>query len=294
MSTPQTTVVIATRDRAAELHRTLTRLRALRPAPPIIVVDNASSDDTAAGAARIAGVQVIRLRRNLGAAARNLGVTRAATPFVAFSDDDSWWAHDALPSAERILTAHPRVALLAARTLVGPTDSDDPLNQRMAASPLGHPTGLPGPSVLGFLACAAIVRRTAFLEVGGFSRLLHFGAEERLLALDLAAHGWALCYADRVLAHHHPSSARPPASWRLRAERRNNALITWMRRPWHRCAVETADLLHAVPRDRETRRVVAGLLRRLPAALVRRSRLPSEVERRVRILEHADEGESSP
>jgi GT2 family glycosyltransferase len=36
------TVVIATRNRPAELARTLSHLAALRPAPPTIVVDNAS------------------------------------------------------------------------------------------------------------------------------------------------------------------------------------------------------------------------------------------------------------
>ncbi|ASO19591.1 GT2 family glycosyltransferase [Actinoalloteichus hoggarensis] len=294
MSTPRTTVVIATRNRAAELHRTLTRVRALRPAPPIIVVDNASSDDTAARAAGVAGVRVIRLRRNLGAAARNLGVAGAVTPFVAFADDDSWWAEDALPVAERLLTAHPRVALLAGRTLVGPTDADDPVNRQLADSPLGQAPDLPGPSILGFLACAAIVRRQAFLEVGGFSRLLHFGAEERLLAVDLAARGWALCYAEQVRAHHHPSSTRPPPAWRVRIERRNNALIDWLRRPWRRCLAETGGLLWAAPRDGESRRVAAGVLRRLPAALVRRSRLPPEIERQARTLEHSDGEEPSP
>ena len=39
-------VVIATRDRRAELLHTLGRLAALDDAPPVIVVDNASSDGT--------------------------------------------------------------------------------------------------------------------------------------------------------------------------------------------------------------------------------------------------------
>lgn len=73
----------------------------------------------------------------------------------------------------------------------------------MAASPLGRHPSLPGPSVLGFLACSAIVRRSGFLGVGGFSTLLHFAAK-KLLSYDLAAHGWQLFYADDVHAHHHP------------------------------------------------------------------------------------------
>jgi hypothetical protein len=49
---------------------------------------------------------------------------------------------------------------------------------------------LPGPPVLGFIACGGIVRRAAFLEVGGFNSRLGVGGEEELLAVDLTARGW--------------------------------------------------------------------------------------------------------
>ncbi|MFI1460396.1 glycosyltransferase family 2 protein [Nocardia carnea] len=285
----RTTVVIATRNRAPELARTLTELRTLRPCPEIMVLDNASDDDTAAVAAAFPGVTVIRLPRNLGAAARNLGVEKAHTPYVAFSDDDSWWAGEALTRAEKLFDACPRLGLVAGRTLVGAADRDDPVNELMANSPLGPSADLPGPSILGFLACAAIVRKEAYLGVGGFSPLLHFGAEEKLLALDLAASGWQLCYVADIRAHHHPSAQRPPSQWRRRAEQRNNALITWMRRPLRRCAAETARLLARAVREPRTAPVVAGVLRRLPWALAQRRRLPPEVERGAATLELAEE-----
>ncbi|BDT90904.1 glycosyltransferase family 2 protein [Nocardia sputorum] len=285
----KTTVVIATRNRAAELVRTLTELHTLRPRPEIVVLDNASADDTVARARAFPGVRVVPLSRNLGAAARNLGVALARTPYIAFSDDDSWWARDALPEAERLLDACPRLGLLAGRTLVGAEHRDDPVNELMATSPLGHPPGLPGPLVLGFLACAAIVRKEAYLQAAGFSPLLHFGAEERLLSLDMAACGWDLCYVAAVRAHHHPSTRRPPRAWRKRAEQRNNALIVWMRRPLRRCAAESAGLVGRTVRDPGTLLAVAGLLRRLPQALAQRRRLPPEIERRARILELAHE-----
>ncbi|MFC4372951.1 glycosyltransferase family 2 protein [Nocardia halotolerans] len=287
MSAARTTVVIATRNRATELARTLTELSALRPRPPILVLDNASDDGTADTAETFPGVRVVRLADNQGAAARNLGVTLARTPYVAFSDDDSWWAGDALAAAERILDAHPRVGLLAGRTLVGPANRDDPVNQLMADSPLGHHPDLPGPSVLGFLACAAIVRKAAFDQAAGFSSLLHFGAEERLLALDLAAHGWQLCYVPTVRAHHHPSAHRPPPAWRRRAEQRNNALITWLRRPLRQCAAESIDLVRRSVREPQTLLTLAEIGQRLPKALAQRRRLPPEVEHRARTLELA-------
>ncbi|HWD02106.1 MAG TPA: glycosyltransferase [Amycolatopsis sp.] len=274
MSAP-TTVVIATRDRARELDRTLTELSAVDPRPPVVVVDNASRDNTAAVAARHDHVRLIRLTRNLGAAARNVGVAAAGTPYVAFSDDDSWWEPDALREAERIFDAHPRVGLLAARTLVGPECREDPITPALADSPLGTPDGAPGPLVLGFLACSALVRRSAFLEAGGFSPLLHFGAEEQLLAYDLAARGWYLCYVGHLTAHHHPSRSRPPSSWRRRAERRNRLLIAVLRRPWREVARTALEARTALP----------TAVPRLPRAWRDRHLLPDRVERQARTLE---------
>ncbi|MFF5990587.1 glycosyltransferase family 2 protein [Prauserella flavalba] len=273
-----TTVVIATRNRSAELARTLGNLAALRPAPPVIVVDNASTDDTAARVrSEHPGVRLLTSPVNAAAAARNLGVQAAGTPYVAFSDDDSWWAPGALSRAEAVFADCPRLGLLAARTLVGEREEPDPVCAVMAGSPLGSEPGLPGPKVLGFLACSAIVRREAFLDVGGFSRLLHFGAEERLLAYDLAARGWALCYVEDVVAHHHPSSSRPPSAWRHRMETRNNALIALLRRPAAECVRAATPLLRHPG-------AAAGALRRLPRALAGRQRLPSSVERQIREL----------
>lgn len=135
------TVVIATRDRVAELRRTLAALTALPESPAIIVVDNGSRDGTARAVRReFPRVTVIRNRRNRKAAARNQGVRRAATRYVAFSDDDSWWAPGALARACDLLSRHPRVGVIAARTLVGADAADDPLNGVLAASPV-RPAG---------------------------------------------------------------------------------------------------------------------------------------------------------
>ncbi|WP_197320351.1 glycosyltransferase family 2 protein [Saccharomonospora sp. NB11] len=274
----RTTVVIATRNRVDDLTRTLTRLRELSPTPPVIVVDNGSRDDTTSRVRhRFPGVRVIRLPENVGMAARNLGVEAANTPYVAFCDDDSWWEQGALTRAEVLFDAYPRLGLVAATTLVGPERRRDPVCDAMATSPLGTAPDLPGPRVLGFLACSAVVRRSAFLDAGGFDPLLHFGAEEKLLAYDLAARGWELCYVDRVRAHHHPSTVRPPASWRRRIERRNNVLITWMRRPLSDCA-RTAGIVLRDPL------AAAGALRRLPKALRSRRPLPAHVEQQIREL----------
>jgi GT2 family glycosyltransferase len=277
------TVVIMTRDRRFSLLRTLDRLEDLPEHPPVVVVDNGSGDDTVAVVrAKHPGVRVVPLGRNLGAAARNIGVRLARTPYVAFSDDDSWWEPGALPLAAEVFDAHPRLGLIAARTLVGPDRVPDPVNAAMAASPLSTGPGLPGPPVLGFLACAAIVRREAFLEVGGFSALLFFVGEERLLAYDLAAAGRHRCYVPEVVAVHDPSAHRPPSHARRRMELRNLVLTAWMRRPAAVALGTTARMGAMAVSDGDARAALAAAALRLPAALVQRRPVPRAVECDIR------------
>jgi GT2 family glycosyltransferase len=280
------TVVVMTRDRRENLLTTLDRLTALPERPPIVVVDNASSDGTPeAVAQRFPDVRVLALDRNHGAPARTVGVRAAATPYIAFADDDSWWAPGALAMAAQVFDGTPRLGLLAARILVGPERRLDPVCKLMAASPLPRGVGAAGPSVLGFVACGAVVRREAYLKVGGFSPVTFFLGEESLLAQDLMAAGWQLAYVDGVVAHHDPDSATGHRSGRDRLAIRNELLGFWMRRPLTVAAVNTVRLIAR----RRGRAALGGLLdalRRLPRALLDRSVLPPHVERQVQLLEH--------
>ncbi len=280
------TVVIATQDRRRSLLHTVGRLQALSEQPCIIVVDNGSGDGSV-GAVRAAfpEVDVVALDHNIGAPARNIGVERARTPYVAFADDDSWWAPGALRRAAELFDAHPRLGLIGARVLVGPEEREDPTTAVMAESPLPSPPGLPGPAVLGFLACGAVVRRAAFLEVGGFDELLFFLGEEQRVALDLATRGWHLSYDRDVVAHHHPSPPGDP-SGRRRRQLRNDVLTAWLRRPARVALRRTTSLgVAALRGDRPAGGALGEVLVRLPLAWRRRARLPPAVERSVRALE---------
>ncbi len=278
------TVVVATRDRAGTLADTLTRLTDEHDSP-IIVVDNASRDDTAAVAARFAdrggGVRLIRLDHNAGAAARTVGVRAATTEYVAFADDDSWFAPGSLDHAAAVLGAHPDVGLIVARTVIEPGGHDDPIESALRRSPLGRRPGLPGPEVLGFLACAVVMRTRAYLAVGGFSPLLWFGSEETLLAYDLDAAGWALCHVPAVVAHHRPSPDRPAPQWRRRLHIRNDLLISWLSRPLSVAARHTAAAAWAALGDADRRAGLRAALVRAPQARRGRRRLPRRTEERI-------------
>jgi GT2 family glycosyltransferase len=277
-------VIIATRNRGIELLGTLTRLRALQEQPPIVVVDNGSTDGTSELVrAHHPGVQVVGLRGNRGAAARTVGARLVDSPYVAFSDDDSWWAPGALSRAAELLDRHPRLAVLAARVLVGPDQRLDPVCDEMAHSPLPPATDLPGPSVLGFIACGAVVRRTAFLEVGGFDVRLGVGGEEELLSLDLAARGWGLAYVAQVVAHHHPSPSRDP-SGRRRVQVRNALWSAWLRRPLSGAARQTAHLAALALHQPGARSGIFLALLGLPWVLRERRPVDPELEAALRTL----------
>ncbi|MGP2442559.1 glycosyltransferase family 2 protein [Streptomyces sp. JW3] len=277
-------IVIATRNRSARLATTLRHLLDLPERPEILVADNASTDDTRAMLARdFPRIRVLSLPFNRGALARTHGVRALDTPYVAFSDDDSWWAPGALATAARLFDEHPRLGLLSARTLVGPAEYADPLNGVLADSPLGGAADLPGTQVLGFLACASVVRREAYLDAGGYHPLLFFGAEETLLAYDLAARGWGVTHCPEVTAHHHPDPG--PRADRPAVVRRNELLTAWLRRPLPHALARTRALAADARRDPHARRALREVLTRLPAALRDRRALPPHVERAARRLD---------
>ncbi len=280
----QVAVVIATRNRRACLLATLRRLEALPERPPIVVVDNASTDGTPGAVARAhPQVELLALERNAGAAGRTAGIRRAGTPYVALADDDSWWAPGTLAHAAELFAGHPRLAVLAARILVGPEEREDPTCAEMARSPLTTELELPGRSVLGFLACGAIVRRAAYLEVGGFHGRLGVGGEETLLAIDLRRGGWGLAYVPALVAHHHPPHDRAEAE-RRRALARNELWTAWLRRPLRAAAGTTVGLGRRALHDRDARAGLIAGIRGLRPVIRDRRPVGRKLEGDLRLL----------
>lgn len=278
------TVVVITRNRVASLRLTLDELSRLSPRPPIVVVDNGSTDGTPdVVTSEFPHVTLVALPSNHGAVARNLGVAAARTELVAFADDDSSWMAGALERAARIFTSSPQLGLLAARILVGPTAQLDPTCRAMEQSPLGADRHGHA-RILGFVACGAVVRRRAFCDAGGFEELLFFMGEEETLALDLASAGWEMVYAPEVVALHRPETVARDSRTRRRRQVRNGLLSALIHHPWEVVMGRTRVLLAVAVRDVDVR---AGLLQAMlgaPRALLRRRPLPAPVEAGRRLL----------
>ncbi|NED95925.1 glycosyltransferase [Phytoactinopolyspora alkaliphila] len=249
----------------------------------VILVDNASTDGAPdAVAERYPDVRIVRLGSNLGAPARNIGVSMAGTPYVAFADDDSWWAPGALDRASEVFQAYPDVAAVAGRVVIEPDGRPDPICALMADSPLPARPDVGGRAIAGFLCFATVVRRDAFLGAGGFDDVVFFAGEEERLAIDLLSQGWELLYIPDVVAHHQPTAVRD-RSRRRRLEERNRLLTAVMRRPWPVVIRTVGQAL----REAEGRGALVDALPRLPRAW--RCRRPSSplVERRRTELERS-------
>lgn len=275
-------IVIATYNRATTLLRCLAKLASLPQRHPIVVIDNGSRDQTLQAVRQAyPTIRTIRLARNIGAAARSVGVRAVHTPYIAFCDDDCWWAPGSLRRAAALLDAHGDVAVLNARVLVGDEERLDDACRAMAAGDLPKTSACPGQTIGAFMAGAAVVRRSAFLAAGGYHRRYHIGAEESLLALDLLAAGWQLIYDPELVLYHHPSdTARDPLE-RRRLVLRNRLWTKWLRHSAGCALASTGALLRAAGRDPAARAALFAAVRGAPWIVRERRPVPRSVERLV-------------
>lgn len=122
MSTPEVSVIIATRNRCAMVSEAVDSVLAQRGVRfELIVVDDSSTDGTiehlsalVASDGRAAGALAIRIERGARrgpAAARNRGVAMAAAPMIAFLDSDDLWSPGKLEKQTAFMRAHPECAI---------------------------------------------------------------------------------------------------------------------------------------------------------------------------------------
>ena len=197
------TVVIPVRDRPGPLRRLLASLPA--GVAEVIVVDDASHDRAAvAAAARGAGARLLALERNVGAAgARNAGLARTTTEFVAFVDSDAAVEPDCLPTLLRHF-ADPELALAAPRVLGLPTSRPNAItryeNARSSLDLGAEPSLVRPRTTIGWVSSTCLVGRTAALA-GGFDPDMRVG-EDVDLVWRLVESGHRVRYEPRAVVRH--------------------------------------------------------------------------------------------
>lgn len=209
--TPELSIVICTRNRAAQLHGTLESLIAMKTDLPweAILMDNASTDDTV-DVIRAASVREPRIRYcredriGLGAA-RDRAWREARAPLMSFTDDDCYLAEDYVDAVVAAFREHPNVGVLGGRILLfDPEDARITIDER--ASPVEiQPRRFVATGT--FMGANLSFRREALQTIGGFDPELGAGTPFPCEDIDAAAavlwSGFLGRYDPRPLVHHH-------------------------------------------------------------------------------------------
>jgi GT2 family glycosyltransferase len=180
----------------------------------VIVVDNGSTDGTLEWLAREAPqARVLAQGRNTGfAMAANRGLLAAPSEFVALLNTDVVLAPDWIEILATRLAAEQGCASVACKMVrLGSEtvldDCGDVLRRDGVCEQRGHGRrddgrwDAPG-EVFGACAGAALYRRSAVREAGGFDERFFSYLEDVDLALRLQLGGWRCAYEPRAVARH--------------------------------------------------------------------------------------------
>jgi N-acetylglucosaminyl-diphospho-decaprenol L-rhamnosyltransferase len=220
-------VVIPTWNGWVPLERCLATLARQTAHANVTVVDNGSTDQTAARLAEShRDVRLVRLEANLGfAAAVNRGIAAGSAPIVVLVNNDVECDPDFLERLTEPLRADARIGSAAGLLLVPGRATIDSygleLDRTLAA--FARFAGLPYPAtrlderhLAGPSGGAAAYRRRALEDVGGFDEAIFGYLEDAELALRLRAAGWACAGArDAVGVHLGSASFGLRSAWQV-------------------------------------------------------------------------------
>ncbi len=288
------TVGIASRGRAGSLARCLSSLACVDDVLDEIVVVDDGSDEPMEPAVRAAltpaaqrKLRMLRFSPGRGlAAARSECVREARSPWVLNLDDDT-----AVPSAAPVLAALRAIAADARIFAVAFAQADErgaPWPPGAQPAPVDHPCW-----TASFIGFAHLVRRDAFLALGGFREQLLINGEERELCLRALDADLGVVYLPGARIAHLADPANRDVRRYLQLTVRNGVLASIYDDPWPLLCVRVPVRLFAYFRMRRGwhvddpggfRHVVRWIGRDLPLALRQRRAVRWRTIRRWREL----------
>ena len=205
-------LVICTRNRAAQLTQTLKRLLAIRSQLnwELVVVDNESTDRTSAVVEEFAAtfdhpVQMIKQQGRGVSVAKNAGWQSARADIVVCLDDDCYPEADHLDSMFECFSKDPKLGFVGGRILLY-----DRTDRRITIQESLEPVFFPAGSFIraGVVQGANIgYRRQAISAAGGFDPWFGAGAfysgDELELMARISAAGWNGAYDPKPVVYHH-------------------------------------------------------------------------------------------
>ena len=236
--TPSVTIVIPVHGKSALTRRCLQTLQSsdLPAGVEVLVVDDASPDDTATVLADFPDVAVLSRGQQSGfAGACNDGVAAARTEWVCLLNNDTEPQPGWLQALLTDVSGNPGTAAVGARLLF-PGGSvqhagvvigrDRHPHHAYVGFPGDHPAVLRSRDMQVVTAACLLLHRQTFLALGGFDRGFRNGHEDVDLCLRLRAAGHRVRYcADAVVTH--LESATRGRGGRQAAENARRYLQRW-------------------------------------------------------------------
>lgn len=272
------------------------------PVDRVILVDDASPDDTAAQLARRSDVIPVFLERNRGfAGACNAGAARSQAEAILFLNNDTIVPSGAIAKLAAQLDADRTIGAIGPRLLyadgtiqsAGIALTSPRQTTRLYLHLDGEiPQANRSRDDLVLTGAALLVRRDVFTTVGGFDELFHNGIEDCDLSLRIWAHGYRCRYEPAAAVIHLEGASRgkkpdDAANFRLFETRWGDVLhhfpaLAWEDPPVVGLRWRAHDALDGLVRDR-----IMSMLRRFGGARRALIKTPLD-ELTLRVLAHFD------
>jgi GT2 family glycosyltransferase len=213
-------VIIPVHNRAALTARCLDRLLATpdEAIAEVVVVDDGSTDATAAVLAERDDVRVVRHDHNAGfAASCNDGVAAAGSEWVVLLNNDTLPQGDWLSSLVRYASARERLGAVGSKLLfpdgtiqhAGVVFSHELTPQHIYLGfPGDHPAVAKSREFQAVTGACLLIRRELFQENGGFDAAFVNGYEDIDLCLRLRKRGYEIHYCHESVLYHLESATR--------------------------------------------------------------------------------------
>jgi GT2 family glycosyltransferase len=231
LTTSRVTVGIVTKNRPDSLRECLESLAVLGDIlVEVLVIDDTS--DVAIDSALVdlpeavaARLRVIRHQHNEGCiVARNTMVREASTEYVLLMDDDAaLLSRASIVDALALMEAYPRVGAVACAMA---ERNGSPWHPATQPAPVDYTCCVP--SFIGF---AHIIRRSLFLELGGYRESFYFYGEEKDYCLRVLDAGFDIVYMPSARVVHAPNPSTRSRSRYVRYVIRNDCLFALYNEP---------------------------------------------------------------